>query len=211
MRFGTTQKAVHAAPLVMRRRLAGGGAHALRRFRCPMVEALSSARNDGSAGGACRCRAMQLQEMLVAMALGVALTGGALELWARTWQYCRQSAASAHSLQEVALVRQAWREFVHACPDEPTLGLAGTLTCGDWSAGADAAALVVTRGERTRRVGLPEGAVATITHEAGTVGAPCWVLTLAWRTAEFERRQPRHARLVACRATVVGQQVESAQ
>ncbi|NLF18224.1 MAG: hypothetical protein GX595_13385 [Lentisphaerae bacterium] len=142
---------------------------------------------------------MQLQELLVAMALSMVIAGLALDLAGRTWRTCRDAAEQARFAQQSLLLRQGWQRFVHECPRPPALTPAGRLEAGDWSATVQAGQIELRRGDEVRSLPLPEGMTAAVVHEDPDSASPSWTLLLTWHSRPG--RPPRHgsSRVVACR------------
>lgn len=147
-------------------------------------------------------RYMELQEVLAGLCLTAIVSGMALELAGRTWRYCREAMAWAHTSQETVHLRTAWRNFVHDCPAQPTLGANGELLAGAWRAAVVPEGVALYRAGSTRLLPLPEGMTARIGREGQPGEVERWALALEWKARNSGEGRRGSARLVACRGEV---------
>lgn len=148
------------------------------------------------------CHPMQLEEVIVGMALAAGLAGAVLQLGMRSWRYSTEAAGFAQSAQQTLLLRQGWQRFVHECPERPQLSQAGELTAGARRATVAAGSLVLQGAAAPRRLWLPPGMSAAIQRE-GVSGEPeRWVLLVTWQGRRSAGHVAGRTRIVACRGEV---------
>ena len=147
-------------------------------------------------------RFYSLMEILLSMALGLALLGAAVQLLNRSWLFCRESVRQVHRTQELGLVRKRWRRFVRACPERGWTATDGTVfTAGSSSARADEGRIVLDDGKTPREIQLPEDAAARLSIERSDGAADRAVLTMTWAAPAMIGKRPCRARIVACAVT----------
>ena len=145
---------------------------------------------------------MQLEEVIVGMALAAALSGAVLQLGMRSWRYSTEAAGFAQASQQTLLLRQGWRRFIHECPARPHLSSAAELTAGAWHATVAEENLVLQGAAEPRRLWLPPGMTAEIRRE-GAAGEPeRWVLLVTWQGRRSGGHEGGRTRIVACRGEV---------
>lgn len=145
-------------------------------------------------------RFMQLQELVLAMGLGLTIVGAAFETGFRTWHSCEDRTNGAAQCVEMKVIRKAWRTFVHECTAPVVLTPSGTLTAGSHVARAGKRDLILESPSGTRSVPLPPGARVAFNVEDGGRGTRLAVLNVETHNHVQGVTQTRRSRIVACAA-----------
>lgn len=140
-----------------------------------------------------------LMEMLVVIALLVALMNLADKLFRGTWDFCRDAVRQTERRQQLLLVRSAWRDVVHRGPVTQLQVTGNATDLSGKRAPETSGKLVLTMGAYTRRATLPPGTDATVSVEpCAAGGGNAAVLTLTWAAGPFAGKRTEAVRLVAC-------------
>ena len=146
----------------------------------------------------CSQQFASLQELILAMALGMIVAGTALEVGLACWRRSRHTALLTHAVQETILLKTRWRSFVHRTSGTALLEDPHTLHIGTHRARIVGNCLTFEEPTRTKRIPLPPAASATFALEELPEGGKAIVLTLRISRKGSGRKRPHDVRLVGC-------------
>ncbi|OGV78235.1 MAG: hypothetical protein A3K19_04770 [Lentisphaerae bacterium RIFOXYB12_FULL_65_16] len=139
-----------------------------------------------------------MTETLLACALFLVAIGGAYQMFYQVLGSCNAAGRQDAAVQELSIVRNHWRSFVHASQASVWRADGTAFSAGTDSVRADGSTLCLTRAGRTESVALPPNATCAFTVERTPGLADSAVLAVTWNSRHAGGTQQHEARWVAC-------------